>query len=62
MNDNVLIAVAAVAGAVLGRLTAPRQPRVNVVHMSVDATAPRWEEDWARAVAEAQRIVRGEGQ
>ena len=35
-----LIIAAAVAGAVLGRLTAPRRTRVNVVHMSVDATAP----------------------
>ena len=61
MNNNVLIAIAAVAGAVLGRLTAPRRRRIAVVHMSVQADTPRWEEDWARAVAEAQRIVRGEG-
>ena len=61
MTDIARILVAAVAGAVLGRLTAPRQPRINVVHMSVQADTPRWDEDWARAVDEAQRIVRGEG-
>ena len=55
-----LIIAAAVAGAVLGRLTAPRRPRINVVHLCVQAQNEGWEEDWARAVAEADRILRGE--
>ena len=59
MNNNVLIAVAAVAGAVLGRLTAPRRRRIAVV-LAVPPQHAGWQLEGARAVAEADRILRGE--